>query len=435
MGNTPGKKITGKQRKTLNSYFTDIVNTAPIDFQSVEPNDIYSAVCILLGRAATRITERGIFRISHLQQCGSVAENSTNWKYDRQTSEPFTEFDFLAVLNKSFSVTDDLLDTGRHCTCFGCQPLRKPPLDLDLLGRYHSNNKESLISNIYKCDTIYKLFCQELSSSLAAECCCLEVKSDMSFENPYRQTKIWFSPKGPGCDQCSVDMPTGTLHVYTGNGICREISAPENCSVMFLWTSKAETLSAPTNSSLTDTCNMPVKNLIISVDFLPALELRKRKTNEHECFLVPKPCNLACKSVGLRKSRCMHETDYMLNKMTVKHRRSYKIIKYLIHKLQSPWFINRYHIKINAIHHDRMCSNSSQDSAGCVLKMFSELQSAYENKELKCFDSVTNLLSCKDANHSEHYDALAKYYQEIIRILCAVSETDTQKIEVFTLGL
>ena len=89
-------------------------------------------------------------------------------------------------------------------------------------------------------------------------------------------------------------MPTDTLSVSTEITINQISDGPNNCSLIFLWKSNAEGISAPDKWLL----KRPrlIHLLPIYVDFLPALESLPPSSSgagdEHDYVLVPKECNV-----------------------------------------------------------------------------------------------------------------------------------------------
>ena len=76
----------------LNKLFEDVVTKVSIDNNNQEIQDIQSAVRIMLGRVVTRVNKRGRFQISRIQPCGSMAEQTAVWKYDRLTGAIYRKF-------------------------------------------------------------------------------------------------------------------------------------------------------------------------------------------------------------------------------------------------------------------------------------------------------------------------------------------------------
>lgn len=114
------KKVRNKIK--LNKCFNQIVNQFSIDYSKEEMKDIQTAVLEHLKRLTEKINERGLFKIIRIQPSGSMEEKTSLWKlYEREDRDgaystfPFTEFDFLAVLQ--------VPDTCKFCpvdSCDGC---------------------------------------------------------------------------------------------------------------------------------------------------------------------------------------------------------------------------------------------------------------------------------------------------------------------------
>ena len=127
-----------------------------------------------------------------------------------------------------------------------------------------------------------------------------------------------------------------------------------------------------------------------------------------------------------RKSYCMAEIVYIVNEMSEKHRKCYKIIKYFLQRFMK-FGINWYYVKTVALYHSRECSDSSEDCAECVLKMLTELKHAYETETLKSFyDSDVNIF---DSNNAAIFRSLytrdKRIFKKVIKRLCSVRNTDS----------
>ena len=420
-GKNPYHQLTSDQIRNLTEFFDNIVIKTAIDHNDKEIRDILDAVSILLGRAATNINERGIFKLLRIQLCGSMKDHTSVWKLDRRTGEAFIEIDFLAIFDDTFERKDS------H-QCLGCHPVLTPPVDLEPIGKYYKTTGNELKGSINVTDTIDNLFMQELSLCLTSSCKCLTVTYSIDKETGLCN-KLAVVPRSSrqtaGCLKCTVELPTGILRVNTSAHSSRYGHSPELCSVSFMWTSKTKRLPVPVGMALTE--RKLVTNLPVYIDFIPALEALKRhlpRIREHDKLLVSKRCGLRCGRGGWRKSSCIPESEFISSQMSEGHRTCYKIVKSLI---QIPhgygmYSVNQYHVKTIALQHSRKCSKTSKNYVKCVLKMFEELRHAYEINDLKGYDSHVNLLS----GHTEHYVRWNKHhYQDIIERLCSVSETDT----------
>ena len=219
--------------------------------------------------------------------------------------------------------------------------------------------------------------------------------------------------------------------------IQRKGYTPALCSLIFLWSSKAESLFAPFSLSSDD--YKPVKKLTIFVDFLPAFQFVRydpaRKRDVHGDFVVPKPCKICLdgKYGGRwRKSSAYYEMLYIKHNMTPRHKRCYRLVKYFTEALISSlapqnfsYKINKYHVKTAAIRHSMACIDTlSIDCAECVLKIFSELKHAYANQDLKALYYQTNLIKIF------HLEPVC-FFSSAIDKLCSVTENDT--LETFML--
>ena len=119
---------------------------------------------------------------------------------------------------------------------------------------------------------ISDLFLSEINYCLTSPCDCLSLQCD---KDVIGLSKISLQPSSVeynhGCGECTVDMPTGTLHVNTEININQYfLGGPNKCSLIFQWISKAKSLSAPDKDLLQEP--QPISSLPIYTDFLPALE-------------------------------------------------------------------------------------------------------------------------------------------------------------------
>ena len=383
-----------EEKGILNTLFDDIIEKISIDYTNQEIKELQSAIFKMLGRIKEKVNERGVFNISHIQPCGSMPEKTAIWKWDESAGQSYTEFDFLAVLKNS---TEGI--AGNEC--LGCLRVTKPPVNLECLKTLYTDIKDPLYSCINDIRVINNLFIQELLKSMTSDCHCLSPEfKDSSHDGLYRK----FSITGSGqyetvCDKCSVRMPTGTLRVNTNVTIDIN-TAPMNCSLVFLWESKTESLMAPVDVSLNQI--EPVITLTIYVDFIPALQFFKLGSSddvlklEHDRFIVPKRCawRNTCENRGVdgawRMSSCLLEMNAML-KLDNRLRKCYQIVKFLCQTMARSYKfgfypVNRYHVKTIALNHSRTCSDSqSKGCADCVVGILYELQTAYESEDHDAF--------------------------------------------------
>ena len=127
--------LNDQQRCKLNKMFMGIIKNASIDYKNQGIQHIQTAVHTMLERVVTRVNERGIFKISRIQPCGSMAEQTTIWKCQNKNGEIYTEFDFLAVLGAS---QEAMVDQD----CAGCVEVGKLPVDIKALRTYYNENED-----------------------------------------------------------------------------------------------------------------------------------------------------------------------------------------------------------------------------------------------------------------------------------------------------
>ena len=282
--------------------------------------DIQFAVRAMLDRVATRVHEREVFKISRIVPCGSMVEQTGVWKYDKKTGERHTEFDFLAVLNKY----SRFIRFGNGCGLCVEASILPDHHDTSTLHFCKYGHHAGGHSGMFQLD---QLFLRELNTCLGSACDCFSVKIGGHTDYPVYSYKLAEACDSDYlCDKCVVEMSTGILRVNHAVSVGQLADA--NCSLVFRWTSKAaDTLSA-CDKVLHEEART-IKSFSVHVDFLPALEVLNSK-HEHEFFLVPKLCDNCKRREHWRKSNCMTEISYTINEMSKKHKKCYRIIKYLL---------------------------------------------------------------------------------------------------------
>ena len=416
----------------MEEFFKHNISNATVNYTNPEIQDIQTAMDTMLERLRTRVNSRGIFNISRIVHSGSMAEKTSLWKYrkciakspgeeEQNSSRYFMELDNLAVLENAIKQCEDI--TTR---CRGCIKIVNAPVDLERLAQFYliedRFNAESL-KDIY---VISELFLNEINDCLASSCDCLSLQSN--------EKNISFRPlsvehKG-GCGECTVVMPTGTLRVNTSVAVEKFSSDPNNCSLIFLWTSKAKTLSAPCPMLLQKP--QPISSLPIYVDFLPTLESLQPTAgaeDEHDFFIVPKHCIVWCyddRYQKWRKSCCMDEINAFTTKMSEKHKICYKIMKYFAETMLPPsCFMTNYHIKTAVLRHHTTCVDTTDDCVDCVMVIYRDLQHAYQTQELLSYQSNLNIFN-KSASFIIDASVDAKRRCEgFIHSLCSVAISDT----------
>ena len=317
--------LSDRQKTKLKVLLEEVVTKVSIDYSNQEIQDIQSAVRKMLQRVVECINERGIFRISRIQPCGSMAEKTSSWKYDVKTDKMYLEFDFLAVLDKS-------LELGCGLNCAGCIKIDDLPVDNQTFIESYDKTEIFCMENLtdkIACDT---LFWKEVQLSLASSCKCISL--DFDNDDPWERVSYNITSEKPafcenGCDSCVIEMPTGVLRVNDSVSIDRSVvtATAANCSLVLQWTSKVKSLVVFDRMAKK---SQQIDTLSIYLDFLPALELLTEMNHEHFCFVVPKRCGICNRKNGWRLSNCVPENAYIVHKMSEKHRTCFKIIKYLL---------------------------------------------------------------------------------------------------------
>ena len=395
----------------LNEMLEQVNTRSSIDNCNEERKDIKTAVHTMLERIVTRVNERGMFKISRIVPCGSMVERTTVLKF-KKYNEMYTEFDFLANLDYSPNII--CCDHG----CGQCVEVSELPVPVGARSKLQEyDDKCFSITLASRCD---HLFWREVNTCLGSDCHCFSVQYD---DNPiapsYSYELAAECESDYRCDKCVVEMPTGILRVNHSVSVGKDGGA--DCSLAFIWTSKANTL--PVYDQLLQEEARQVTSLSIHVDFLPALEVHKAKPDVvHDFFLVPKQCNVnVCgfEKYNWRKSNCMAEIAYIVNEMSQKHRKCYKIIKYFLSTVGVVFIINWYHVKTATLIHSRECSDSSEGCAECVLKILTDLKQAYETGTLTSFhESGVNIFPRGMGYHLY----TIKEIQETIQRLCSATD-------------
>ena len=403
----------------LNEMLEQVNTRSSIDYCNDEIKDIKTAVHTMLERIVTRVNKRRWFKISRIVPCGSMVERTTVLKFV-YGNEMYTEFDFLANLDYS----PNIICCDHHCgQCVKVSklpvPVRAESIKLQEYGDRFLRQCDKLghLGTASRCD---HLFWGEINTCLGSDCQCFSVQYRNEPILPSYSYKLAAECESDyRCDKCVVEMPTGILRVNHSVKVGKHKDA--KCSLAFMWTSKANTL--PVYDHLLQAEARQVTSLPIHVDFLPALEVRKDKPDEavHDFFLVPKRCNV-CGYGGAekwRKSNCMAEIAYIVNEMSEKHRKCYKIIKYFISTVDVSRYINCYYVKTVALNHSRECSDSSEGCAECVLGILTDLQHVYETETLTSFyESGVNIFR----RRTSPYPVTINEIQKAIRRLCSATD-------------
>lgn len=400
---SPEKKVK------LNILLEELAAKVAINYNDDEFKDIQAAMHTILERVVARVNERGVFSICRIQLCGSMAEKTAVWKDD---CVPL-EFDFLAVLKNSVEQL-----CGFHFDCAGCVKLEKLPFSLEEFNKYYPFLARC---RFYETIDLFRLFMREVFLGLTF-CNCFHCNfEDEMFMCDWRFSyKITRKNDYYHCSQCTVYMPTGKLSLDV-----TLLSGEAISNLRFWWTSKAKSLLSHNLIGESE----PIQNLLINVDFLPALEGKTPgNQNEHDFFLVPKHCCVKGRRCfpflvpRWRKSRCLAEINSFVSEVSEKHKICYQVMKYL-----NTFFctsVNNYFIKTIVLRHNRECSDSTADYVACMLMIFDELHYAYTSGELKSFDSAMNI-GIHDLDQSKAIDFILRTFYTI---------KDTDCLETFLMS-
>ena len=360
------------RERRLKTFYENILRNAALNFNNKEIQDIQTAVRHMLERVTAQINTEpeSWFRISHIQPCGSMEEKSSilkseSYDYNGERLTKYIEFDYLAIID----LPDDVRLEGSCPGCrFGEESLLK-----------QGNGDEFPLG-----DGFDYVFYSQLGRSIASLCSCFSLV--FHSDDPTLPTAFSFEPANPdinGCPSCTVTMDTGCLTVMP-KVINNDLVG---CSLTSLWTSYVSSLSDFDCDDTLQTTK-PIKYLPIHIDFIPARKISGQQINgSNPLFLVPKKCSSCL--YHCRLSDCLGEIEYFLNNVTEKHRKTYLIIKFIF---QFFLTLPKYHLKIILFHHCKICTDSSEDYATCVLSILRELVQSYENSVLMSFRENVNLL-------------------------------------------
>ena len=379
------------ERSLMNSFFEDILNTSSVDYSCNEIEDIQSAVLEMLERIVVKINERGLFNISRIEPCGSMAEKAALWKtYPKYLKkiEKYLEFDFLAVLAKTDDIKLLMLD------CKGCKEVHGSLLNNTLLHRYgyiemlrNSNLKDVDINNPEIIDLIFQ---REVFASIVSLFNCWTIQGEF-YDNCFigladSACTRGFYHSSAGCTECSISRASGTLEIAPG------YYGTRGCTLILQWESKSSSLFAPVGYSINQTQNM--KRFEIHIDFIAALETLQEtqqgdtQTVDTKSFIVSKRCSVCRHYKMWRISGCIEEIKAIKNEFSVKHKKCYIILKYIFQRGR----IDNYTMKTVVLHHHTTCTDTSEDMDACVTTILQEIADAYKRRHLLAYCRQFNLL-------------------------------------------
>ena len=423
------KDLAPEQKHKLEELFQHIVTNAAVDFDNQELKDIQAALNIMLERIMIQVNRQGIFKIARIVPGGSMVEKTSLWKFYNK-GQNYLEFDFLAVLENEIKLYEGKAERNT-CKTRGCIKTVTSVLDFDRMRDYYEVDYELNAETVNHKRIINNCFIRTINHCLTSSCDCLRLSTDKVLkEILIRPTAV---ERKHGCDLCTVEMPTGTLYVHTETAVETSVGSgnPNRCSLIFLWSSKALSLSAPDRLLQT---RRSVSSVPIFVGCLPAMESMKTcetgNEDEHDFFIVPKDCNV-CDYVyhvdeqwndytpnKWRKSWCVAEMK-AFTQMSERHRKCYEVMKYLsVGDTELP----NYHIKTVLLNHHTTCSDTTENFVDCIIRICWDLIHAYETRKLMSFYSNLNIL--KGVSFQETHD-LKKSCKRLIDILCSVPASES----------
>ena len=378
--------------RRLKTFYENILRNAALNFNNKEIQDIQIAVRQMLERVTAQMNAESSFKISYIQPCGSMEEKASilksflfPYEYNGILLTKYIEFDYLAILDKP--------DIKLEGSCSGCsfepQIFSKFGLPLDI-----------------DCEDVFKM---QLRNSFTSLCSCFSLRyHHYKDENPFLLKRYSFKPANPdtkGCPRCTVAMETGCLNVMPQV----IFTNPMPCSLILLWTSYESNLY-DFDCRYTLNTSKQIKYLPIDIDFIPSRKISRQQIDRSKpLFMVPKKCSFCyCRC---RLSDCLGEIEHFLNNVSETHRQSYLIIKFIFQFFGRP---PKYHLKVILFQHCKICTDSSEDCATCVLSILRELVQSYENGVLMSFRGNVNLL---EGPHEEDWYNERRTLNRIIKQL------------------
>ena len=375
--------------RRLKTFYETILRNAALNFNNKEIQDIQVAVRQMLERVTAQINTEpeSRFKISHIQASGSMEEKSLilksrSYDYNGVRLTKYIKFDYLAIID----LPDDVRLEG---SCPACH-----------FGPRFLLNQDDAFPLKRGSNGVFKW---QLGRSTASLCGCFSLLClEYVDDKPSLRTAFSFEPANPninGCPSCTVTMDTGCLTVMPNVSNFNRC----DCSLKLLWTSYVSSLSDFDCKGTLQTTKQ-IKYLPIHIDFIPARKINGQQINgSNPLFLVPKTCSF-CRE-QCRLSDCLGEIEYFLNNVSEKHKKAYLIIKFIFQFFGWP---PKYHLKVIQFHHCKICTDTSEDYATCVLSILRELIQSYENGVLTAFRGNVNLL---EGRHDYEYDS---YYDRRI---------------------
>ena len=344
-----------------------------------------------------------------------MAEETRIWNFTPDDSQMVLEFDILSVLsvtdNKTFSVE-------KSCESF------MAVMDTD--KSFPKEYREYLKNDCGDRLNIKKLFFTfriELLKAISSLCQCIKFEcvnvckegQEMLHIGEVLKTNLF----SDSCDKCMIQKKSGKLQVATGAS-CNPLT--ENCSLMFLWRRKiSDHMEYPCKLSRQKEQLKP--EIIINVDFLPAIEIRRENElgeRKHDYFLVPKSCK-AEHPTCWKVSHCKGELERMKT-TSLMHRQCYMILKFLLDYIlvemqgykETP---TTYILKTAVLTHLRSCTKTDDvNLPNCIVEILEILSESYGNGFLAHAVTGYNLLTPVAIDEMTEVDIV--WHRNRSRIMC-----------------
>ena len=369
-------------------FTKELVDDIEVDMESEEVKEICEAVTLLITKLLNHVEESMPFlKSSDVLRCGSMAEGTRIWKFTDDNEKTVLEFDFLSVLEKT-GANDFAADNSCHGfmnitqeTAIFPNNYQNLSHEVGAVGRLNAN----MVSFMFK---------TELMKAVGKLCSCLKCDIGVLATGDYVFGNITeTSEYSEECSECQIHLKTGTLAIATGGNFH---PLQWGSSMVFSWKRKVlDGMKYPCEKSRQ---KPKIDNdVIILVDFLPAIEVTKQGVSpkEHLCYLVPKICKHEHNTCW-KISHCRKEVGELVSTNHL-HRQCYMVLKFIQDYIDCelkgiPESPKTYMIKSAVIFHIQSCKKEDSSIESCLLEIIDFLTDAFENEFLPHLVLGFNLL-------------------------------------------
>ncbi|XP_069123980.1 uncharacterized protein [Argopecten irradians] len=388
----------------MERFVSEIKNKLFVDFKKREIFEMKNAVEILLNNLAESLKKtHPFFEVAQIVACGSMEEGTRNWKCT-DDGHYVVEFDYLAKLKYPSKFTLDDSCPGFMYVYDDHQQMDKYGNRYQYAGKLGALNRGKLAFG----------FNYDLLKSVKELCKCYRFDTAINVVKTKTCCKIYSHGSlykmieySDECKCCKVHQQTGVLKLATGT----TIGSPyfHGCSLVFEWTSKTNALTPRVGGR-------DEKPVIVLIDFVPAIELKKRKPEQenetipyivfdstesnddldHHCFLVGKGCNKNTHGMCWKISNCLREIQ-ILKETHIFHRYAYMILKFINECLFSSFpsttgVPTTYKLKTAVLRHCLVCTGPPLYVMACVQDILQFLSNSYSKQTLCNVTNGLNLL-------------------------------------------